>query len=227
MDRDLKELIRKFFPKDLKEAKELQLELTKKISIKKLDRPIKYIGGVDVSFKRGKALACIVIMSFPELELKEKVLQYDDVQFPYVPGYLSLREGPPIIRAYFKLKIKPDVLIFDGQGIAHPRHLGIATHVGVVLQHPTIGCAKSVLVGKYEGLKEAKGSSVPVYYKGEKIAYALRTRKGIKPVIVSPGNLIDFEQSVNIILKCSKRYRLPEPIRYAHSFSKDKLREID
>ena len=224
---DLEELISKFFPKDLKEAKKLQLELTKKIKIRKFKGPIKYIGGVDVSFKKGKALACIVVMSFPELELKEKVLQYEDIEFPYVPGYLSLREGPPILRAYFKLKIKPDVLIFDGQGIAHPRHLGIATHVGIGLQYSTIGCAKSVLVGKYEGLKEEKGSRVPIYYKGEKIAYALRTRKGVKPVIVSPGNLINFEQSVDIILKCSKRYRLPEPIRYAHTISKSILKEID
>jgi deoxyribonuclease V len=144
--------------------------------------------------------------------------------FPYIPGYLSFREAPAIFSAMEKLSLLPDLLIVDGQGIAHPRRIGIASFLGVLLGLPTIGCAKSRLVGKYEEPAPERGSWSPLIDKGETVGAVLRTRKGVKPVFVSPGHLVTLPEAIEIIMHCAVKYRLPEPQRAADSLAgKSKL----
>jgi deoxyribonuclease V len=146
------------------------------------------------------------------------------VPFPYIPGLLSFREGPALVKALAKLTVQPDMVLFDGQGIAHPRRLGIASHIGVLLGIPTIGCAKSRLVGEYSEPHVQKGSCSPLRHKGVTVGTALRTRSHIQPVFVSPGHLVDIDTSVQVVLECTGKYRIPEPLRRADMFSK-KLKE--
>ncbi len=137
-----------------------------------------------------------------------------------MPGFLSFREGPAIIVTIQKLKTKPDLILFDGQGIAHPKGIGIASHIGVMLNIPTIGCAKSKLVGKFEKPDKDKGSRTYLYYKGERVGAVLRTRKNVKPVFVSPGHMIDIKSAIEIVMNCATEYRIPEPLRRADQLSK-------
>ncbi len=185
------------------------------------------IAASDVSFTRyGKYLyAAVVILSFPKLEIQEIHRQKYPAIFPYVPGYLSFREVPAILSLFEKIKNAPDVVLCDGHGIAHPRGIGLASHLGLFLDIPTIGCAKSVLVGDYNepGLK--KGSLKPLIYQGKEIGVVLRTREGVKPIFVSPGHKISLEKSVEIVMTCCPLYRIPEPIRIAHRVVNDLRRE--
>lgn len=209
----------------IEEAENLQRLLSERIILSDRFSAIKFIGGVDTSFSRdGRVLSVIVVMEFESLKLVTISYHLDTVKFPYIPGFLSFREGPSIIDAWEKIKIKPDILLVDGQGYAHPRHLGIASHIGVVLNIPTIGCAKSLLVGRYEEPKPLKGSFSPILYKDELVGVALRTKDNTKPVFVSPGHMVSFESSIDIVLKSVKMYRLPEPLRYAHQYSKSILK---
>lgn len=141
--------------------------------------------------------------------------------FPYIPGYLTFREGPALISAFKKIQNIPDVIIFDGQGIAHPRGLGIASHIGILLDKPSIGCAKSVLIGKYEEPGVTRGSFSPLIKDVRQIGVALRTRTGVSPVFVSVGNKMNIAGAVRLILDCAPRFRLPEPIRKAHLLSNE------
>jgi len=166
-------------------------------------------------------------MSYPHLKDVEVKTAKKRICFPYIPGLLSFREGPAIIEAIKKLSVKPDVFIFDGQGIAHPRGVGIATHVGVLLGISTIGCAKSVLCGTYKEPGIEKGSWTPLIYNGKKVGVALRTRSGVKPVFVSVGNKIELGQCIEIVLNCCTKYRLPEPIRKAHAVAGEEMRKSE
>lgn len=223
LDDSLDELFRF---KDIKEAEALQRLLSEKIVLEDRFSSLNLIGGVDTSFsKDGKALSVIVIMSFPSMEIIEISHYFTVGPFPYIPGFLSFREGPIIIKAWEKLKIKPDLLLIDGQGYAHPRNLGVASHLGVVLDIPTIGCAKSLLVGSFEEPESLKGSKSPIFYRGKMIGIALRTKDSVKPVFVSPGHKVSFETSVDIVMKTVTRYKIPEPLRYAHQYSKSLLRK--
>lgn len=202
-----------------KDAIALQRQLAARlISDRPLDlSTVHTVAGVDVSVKEGLSRAAIVVLALPGLEILETARASSPTAFPYVPGLLSFREGPVILAAYQKLHQTPDILIFDGQGQAHPRRLGIAAHIGLWIERPTVGCAKSWLIGAYEAVGQEKGDfAVLIAPEGDIIGVTLRTRSMVKPVYVSAGHLCDHESARKLVLACAPRYRLPEPIRAAH-----------
>lgn len=217
----------------VKEATQIQKKLQERVSLTPLKGPIRTIAGADISFNRfsDNFLACVVVFSYPDLVEIERAFVRKIVKFPYVPGYLSFREVPAIAQAFASLAQKPDVLIMDGHGIAHPRRLGVATHLGLVLDTPTIGCAKSLLYGEHSALQEKKGSRTPLIdpKTGHALGELLRTKDGVKPVIVSPGHSVSLEQAVDIVESCVRRHRIPEPTRLAHelvnAFRRGELRK--
>jgi deoxyribonuclease V len=156
-------------------------------------------------------------LRYPELEVIETVLAQRPTPFPYIPGLLTYREGPVLEEAFQNLKHEPDVFIFDGMGIMHPRRIGIASHMGVWLQKPTIGCGKTYFLGTYDEPARERGAWSLVHHKGDVIGAVLRTRDGVKPVYISPGNLADLPTSLDLVMRCTPKYRLPEPIRQAHN----------
>ncbi len=174
------------------------------------------VAGADVHLKNDMARAAVVVLGFPDLEVRGGAVAVRRVTFPYIPGLLSFREGPAIIDALEKLADKPDLLIVDGQGVAHPRRLGLASHIGLFVDLPTIGCAKSRLCGQYREPGRFRGSHVPLIDKGETIGAVVRTRTGVRPVFVSPGHGLDLATSIEYVLACSRGYRLPETTRRAH-----------
>ncbi|WP_299987672.1 deoxyribonuclease V [uncultured Pontibacter sp.] len=205
---------------------EQQREMQEQIIIQKPDFDLKLIAGCDSSFVgEDHILSVFVLLSYPELEVLEKVWHYGEVELPYVPGFLSFREAPNLLKAYEKLQQKPDLIMVDGHGISHPRRLGIATHLGLQLNKPTMGVAKKVLVGKYKEPDTLKGSASPLEHKGELVGNVLRTKDNVKPVFVSPGHLMDLESATKIAMACTTKYKLPEPTRladhYAAVFKKD------
>lgn len=220
-------LIKKLHPWTLtpKEAVNLQEKLSRQVlfqsSFQSLTE-VKTVAGGDVHFSQDEftAKAAVVVLSYPDLKLLEKIQVTAQIEwpFPYVPGLLSFREIPPLLEAFAKLSLEPDIIICDGQGIAHPRRLGIASHLGLVLDKATIGCAKSLLYGKYEepppGIKGAYTYLKDPY--GEYIGIVLRTKANVQPVFVSVGHKIALELATDLVLACCRRYRLPEPIRQAH-----------
>ncbi len=199
------------------------IDLQKQMTLDTItDRPldpdtIKLVAGVDVSVKDDVSRAAVVVLSYPEMEPVETITVRQPTPFPYIPGLLSFREGPVLTEAFEQVRSEPDVFIFDGMGIMHPRRLGIAAHMGLWLQRPTIGCGKSHLVGKYDPPRDEKGAMSPVMYRGEQLGVVLRTRTNVKPVYISPGHLIDLASAIEIIVRCTPKYRLPEPIRQAHN----------
>jgi deoxyribonuclease V len=201
-----------------REAVELQKSLRERVRLAPLKKEIKTIAGADISFNKFSTVlyAGIVVMSLPSLEVFEEVGVVSETKFPYVPGLLSFRESPSVLEAWAKLKIEPDAVMFDGQGIAHPRRVGIASHVGLIINRPTLGCAKSVLVGKYEEPKAERGNWTELVDKGEVVGGAVRTKTNVQPIFVSPGHLIDLESAIKLTLACDGGYRQPEPTRRAH-----------
>lgn len=204
------------------EAVKIQNKLSRKIKLKPwLKRPPKLIAAADVAFKKGKALGVVVVVNYPEFKIIEWVYKSIKISYPYIPGLLTFREGPILEKCFRALKSEPDIVIFDGQGIAHPRNMGIATHLGILLDKPTIGCAKTRLFGDYKEPANYRGAfSYLLDIRGKKIGAVLRTRDNVKAVYVSPGHRMDIASSMNIILRCIKKYRLPEPIRLAHHLTK-------
>jgi deoxyribonuclease V len=202
-----------------KEAVEIQKRLQSKVTLKNRLKPIRYVAGADVSCSLvdDTCWAGLVLVDYPGLEPVEERWALDKVSFPYVPGLLGFREIPILISALVKLKTMPDLILCDGQGLAHPRGMGLATHLGLLVNCPTIGCAKSLLVGTYSGLGEDKGAAADLVHKGRVIGAAARTRKGVKPIFISVGNNISLKQSLKIVFQCCPRYRVPEPIRMAHN----------
>lgn len=177
---------------------------------------VRTVAGVDISTAAERAHAAIVVLRFPELEPLEAAQADLPLTFPYVPGLLAFREAPAILAAVQGLRIEPDLFIFDGHGRAHPRRMGIASHVGVILDKPSIGCAKSLLCGQCEPLGAAAGEFAQIIDKGEIIGAAVRTCDGRRPVYVSIGHKIDLPTAISYVLRCCKGYRLPEPARRAH-----------
>jgi len=214
--------MRQLHPWDLQptNAIALQKELKSQLKIQPLEGKPQFIAGADLSFDRGSdtVWAGIVVLSLPDLQIVESRGQQATAPFPYVPGLLSFREAPAILQVWETLEQKPDILIADGQGTAHPRGFGVACHLGLWLDIPTIGCAKTLLCGKFGDLAEERGAHQPLIYKKEFIGAALRTKKRVSPVFVSPGNLINLEDSTKILLGCDGGYRIPEPTRQAHLF---------
>jgi len=203
-----------------REAVELQKQLRERVRIAPLEKKIETVAGADISFNKFEptVYAGLVVLRLPTLEVVEEVGVVSETHFPYVPGLLSFRETPSVLEAWAKLKSEPDAVMFDGQGIAHPRRVGIASHVGLLLERPTFGCAKSVLVGKYEEPAAARGSWTPLVdpKNGETVGAALRTKDKVQPIFVSPGHLIDLEGAIKLTLACDGGYRQPEPTRRAH-----------
>jgi deoxyribonuclease V len=200
------------------QAIDLQKQLVKEVIY---DRPlnlgaIRLVAGVDVSVKENVSQAAVVVLAYPELKPVETVLWTMPTPFPYIPGLLSFREGPVLEEAFKELQREPDVFIFDGMGRAHPRRIGIATHMGLWLRKPTIGCGKTLLTGKYVEPPDERGASADLVDRGEVIGKIVRTRAGAKPVYISVGHLADLRTSVELVMHCTPRYRLPEPIRLAH-----------
>jgi deoxyribonuclease V len=204
-----------------KEAIELQKQLREKVQLVPLAQPPRTIGGVDVSMNRfaKTGFAGIVVLSMDTLGTLDHFVVHAPIPFPYIPGLLSFREIPMLLQAWEKLKIKPDVIMVDGVGYAHPRRMGIATHLGLVLGVPTIGCAKSVLTGVYEepGQEFGDTSNLCDAKTGEVLGVALRTKPGVKPVFISPGHLITLEESIELVRSTVRKHRLPEPTRLAHT----------
>ncbi|MEW6456550.1 MAG: endonuclease V [Acidobacteriota bacterium] len=208
-------------PKSYKDAIEVQEKLAPRVKIVKFKRKIEHVGGADVSYsKHNKSIGIIAILNLDTLKMVEFKTSTQPISFPYIPGLLSFREIPCLLNAFKKLHILPDLLIVDGNGIAHPRKIGIASHMGILLNIPTIGCAKKPFypteipenyIGAFKYMKNKKEEIVGV---------SLRTRENVKPVYISPGHLINFEESIEIILKVS-RFRIPEPLRFAHTIGKN------
>ncbi len=201
-----------------RQASEIQLELkTHLIPHGQWNGP-GLIAGADASYSRGSMIlyAAVVVMKWPGLETVETSSVWGEVSFPYVPGLLSFREGPVLINAFCRLRCRPNVVIFDGQGIAHPRGIGLASHMGVLLDIPSIGCAKSRLVGEHEPAGEVPGNWAALIFKDQVVGAVVRTKKGVKPVFISPGHRLGLETSIRVVMNACAGYRLPEPLRRAH-----------
>jgi deoxyribonuclease V len=182
---------------------------------------VRLIAGADVSYAK-KAVtmyAAVVVVAWPSGDVVEEVTAERPAEFPYIPGLLSFREMPALLAAFEKLRAKPDVIIYDGQGIAHPRGFGIASHLGVLLDVPTVGCAKSRLVGEHAEPGPDKGAQTPLVLDGKVIGAVVRARANVKPVFVSVGHKVGLRSAVRLVLDCATRYRLPEPTRLAHVLS--------
>jgi deoxyribonuclease V len=203
------------------EATQIQRRLAPKVTETPLPESIETVAGIDVSIRDDTAQAAVVVLRLPDLEVVDEAIHRCEVPFPYVPGLLSFRETPPVLPALEQLSVTPDVLMTDSHGLAHPRRFGFACHLGVLLDHPTLGVAKSILTGEpKESLAPEKGHHVPLVDDGETVGAVLRTRTDVNPVYVSVGHRITLDDAVALTLDCSPRYKIPEPTRQAHKLSR-------
>jgi deoxyribonuclease V len=195
----------------------LQADLSSKVCLRPLKGRIASVAGADVSYDSatGRYFAAVVRLSWPGLEVQEVARSRGTFDFPYVPGLLSFRELPPLLRAFRRLTGIPDLVMCDGQGLAHPRFMGLACHLGLFLGIPTVGCAKSILVGHHTKVSRHRGARVTLTYRGRRVGMVLRTREGVREMIISPGHLISIGQSAEWAMRCTLRFRIPEPTRLA------------
>ena len=200
------------FPNNVETAIAMQEKLCHQVITEDLFGDIKYVAGVDVSYSNDNRITqgAIAVLSFPELELKEQAIAQRPTSFPYIPGLLSFREIPAILDAFKKLNIIPDLLLCDGQGLIHPRRFGLACHLGVLVNIPSIGVAKSHYIGKYDAVGLEKGNWQPLIYQEKVIGAVVRSRTGVKPIYVSTGHKISWKTAINYVLKCTSKYPLPE-----------------
>ncbi len=182
---------------------------------------VRYVAGVDVGFEAEGTItrAAVAVLSLETLQLQDRAIARRPTTLPYIPGFLSFREVPTVLDALQKLTVSPDLLLCDGQGIAHPRRFGIACHLGLLTNLPTIGVAKSLLVGTHAEVPDERGSWVPLTHKGETIGAALRTRPKTKPVYISTGHRVSLETAIAYVMRCTTKYRLPETTRFAHNLA--------
>jgi len=206
-------------PKTLEEAEYIQNEMLKYLILRPLNiSDVSLIAGVDVSYTNDEALGIVVVIN-RNFEVVEVISQTTKVLFPYVPGFLAFREAPVILKCFEKLQFKPDLVLFDGQGIAHPRRLGIATHIGIILDLPTIGVAKSLLCGRCERPEKVGQATELKDKNNDIIGYCYLSKSGTKPIIISPGYKTDLKSSLCIVQSLLNGYKLPEPVRLAHYYS--------
>ena len=205
------------WPLTVEEAIAIQQQLRGDVITKDQIEPVQYVAGVDVGFEASGTItrAAVAVLSFPALQLQETALARRPTTFPYVPGFLSFREIPAVLDALSKINITPDLILCDGQGLAHPRRFGIACHLGLIVDMPTIGVAKSLLIGKHEEVSAQRGSWQPLVHKGETIGAVLRTRTGTKPLYISSGHRVSLPTAIEYVLRCTPKYRLPETTRIA------------
>jgi len=219
-------------PIDLAAARRIQERLRRRVILDDefLDiREIKTVAGCDVAYDRyGKRVfAAVVVMEAGSFTVVEKVTFSGRASFPYIPGFLSFREGPVLLAAIKRLKTEPDVFLFDGQGIAHPRRMGIACHLGVILDKPSIGCAKTHLYGSYDEPAGGRGASSFIQdERGRRLGLVLRTRTGVKPVFVSPGHRCGVKMAGEVVMFWARKYRLPEPLRLAHILAQSAVNHL-
>ena len=206
---------------DVQKAIQIQEDLRDRVVLKKTFSEVRTVGGGDVAYSinRNLLFGTIVVLSFPRMETLDSAAAYGKIPFPYVPGLLSFREGPILIRIFEKLKFKPDVMIYDGQGIAHPRGFGLASHLGLWFDLPSIGCAKTPLLKDFICPASSKGSFESIRRDGKEVGAVLRTREKVKPLFVSPGHRIDLVTSIRLILESCQGFRIPEPLRKAHQLA--------
>jgi deoxyribonuclease V len=203
------------------EAQAIQNRLRSEVRVEPLDvAALRTVAGADLSFDKGAdtVFAGVVVLDLGTLAVVERVGICTRAPFPYIPGLLSFREAPPILEAWEKLAVRPDALICDGQGLAHPRRFGIACHLGLLLDLPTVGCAKSILVGHHGPVGDQPGDWAPLVHRGETVGAALRTRAGVSPVFVSVGHRCDLDSAIALVRRCGGRTRVPETTRHAHLF---------
>ena len=201
-----------------KEAIALQTTLRDRVVRRNRIGAVRRVAGVDVGFEQDGRVsrAAVAVLDYPGLALVEQVVERVATAFPYIPGLLSFREAPAVLAAFARIRVPPDLILYDGQGIAHPRRFGIASHVGVLLDCPTIGVAKTRLVGEHAAPANRRGAWTPLSDAGEVIGAVLRTRAGVKPLFVSIGHRVSLETAVRWTMACATRYRLPETTRWAH-----------
>ena len=212
------------------EAIKVQAELRAQLILSWDGRAVETIGGVDVDLEEDIARAAIVVLRLSDLKPIEGVTADAPLVFPYIPGLLAFREGPAVLAAWEKVQHKPDVVMFDGQGIAHPRGIGIAAQMGLWIERPTIGVAKSRLYGRHDPVGPRRGDHVDLRDERDPahvIGAVLRTREGTNPLYISPGHLIDVTHAVDLVLRCVTHFRLPEPTRWAHKFAAGERLPLD
>lgn len=216
------------FPGSTAEAVSVQNELAGRLVLNGGVDHVDLVAGMDCSSwgNTGIMVGAAAVWSISAAKIVDQAAAVVEVDMPYIPGLLAFRELPALLKVLNKLKIQPEAFICDGQGIAHMRGFGIACHLGLYVQLPTAGCGKTLLVGSYEQPPDVQGSSTSLSYKGREIGRVLKTRKGVKPVFVSPGHLCGLESALKLIMRTQTKYRLPEPIRAAHKFGGEILREL-
>jgi deoxyribonuclease V len=204
------------------EAIRIQEELRERLRLRPPKAPFKMIAAADVSYSLAddRVYAAFLLFSYPDLALMESASARGRVSFPYIPGLLTFREAPILLKAFSRLKARPDLLLFDGQGMAHPRSMGIAAHMGILLNLPAIGCAKSRLFGEEAEPGPDQGNVIPLLDHGRRVGMIVRTRAGVKPVYVSPGHRMDLDTSIKILLSLCRGYRIPEPLRVARLYAR-------
>jgi deoxyribonuclease V len=206
------------------EAMAIQERLSKEILAEDRFGPVAHVAGVDVGFEKGNTItrAAVAVLSFPELDLIEHAIVRQTTTFPYIPGLLSFREAPAILNALAGLSSPPDLLLCDGQGLAHPRRFGLACHIGLLSDIPSIGVAKTRLIGQHDPVPEERGSRQPLWDDDQVIGTVLRTRTGVKPLYISIGHRISLKTAVAVVLRCAPKYRLPETTRWADRLASQK-----
>ncbi len=207
------------WPADLDEARAIQEQIRAQVITHDAFGTIRTVAGVDAGYSGDSALAAVVTLAFPSLQTLDYAVARRQIRFPYVPGYLSFREAPAVLDALASLHITPDLLICDGHGLAHPRRCGIACHLGVLTDLPSIGCAKSLLVGVHDPLPDVRGAWTPLRHHDEVVGAAVRTRPGVRPVYVSVGHRVSLETAIQFVMACVTRYRLPETTRAADALA--------
>jgi deoxyribonuclease V len=215
------------------EARAIQLRLRDQLELRDRMGEIRYVAGADLAFRlpearswergTGMAIAGVIVFRYPEMEEVERIFVEETLTFPYVPGLLSFREIPALIAAFNRLRTAPDLIFVDGHGYAHPRRFGIASHLGVLLDTPTIGCAKSVLIGEYRAPGKKVGSWTPLIASDgeanpERVGAVLRTREGVKPIFVSTGHRVSLVRAIKLVMSVCDGYRIPKPTREADHF---------
>jgi len=212
------------WPLTVEEAIAIQTQLQPEVITEDQLTNVRYIAGVDMGFEEEGTIskAAVAVLSFPDLQLQEQAIARRPTTFPYVPGFLSFREVPAVLDALEKISTTPDLILCDGQGIAHPRRFGIACHLGVLIDIPTIGVAKSWLIGEHEELPIEKGSWQPLHHRGEIIGAVVRSRTAVKPIYISSGHKISLPTAIDYVLRCTTKYRLPETTRLSDQLASAK-----